>query len=81
MARTRASYAANGELQTTINRTGDKKTDLSRWRMLDDKGNHTWHYLKTDAEAKEWPQSIADKWYLNLDTVYQPVSTILRAYS
>ena len=77
MARTRASQAANGTLKTSTNRTGDQKTDPTRWRLLDDKGRQTWHYLKTDAEVKEWPQSVADKWYLGLDTVRQPC--LLRA--
>ncbi|KAI0017177.1 terpene synthase [Xylariomycetidae sp. FL0641] len=44
------------------------KTDRTRWRMLDEKGRHTWHYLEDDAAAKKWPQSIADRWYLGLDT-------------
>ena len=37
--------------------------------MLDDEGRHTWHYLETKEQAKKWPQSIADKWYLGLETV------------
>ncbi|KAH9909690.1 terpene synthase [Xylariomycetidae sp. FL2044] len=43
-------------------------TDKTRWRMLDEKGRHTWHYLEDDEAAKAWPQSTADKWYLGLDT-------------
>ena len=72
MARTRASYAANGDakdLKGPTNRAGNQKTDPTRWRLLNENGRHTWHYLKTEAEAKEWPQSTADKWYLGLDTV------------
>lgn len=72
MARTRASYAANGSANGSLklekNRLGDQKTDLTRWRMLNDDGRQTWHYLKTDEEVKKWPQSVADKWYLGLDT-------------
>ncbi|KFA60958.1 hypothetical protein S40285_02740 [Stachybotrys chlorohalonatus IBT 40285] len=41
-------------------------TDKTRWRMKDTKGCHTWHYLEDDQAAKEWPQSYADKWYLQL---------------
>ncbi len=48
------------------------KTDRSRWRMLDDEGRHTWHYLEDDEKAKEWPQSYADKWYLGLPLVGSP---------
>ncbi|RYP78013.1 hypothetical protein DL769_003285 [Monosporascus sp. CRB-8-3] len=46
----------------------EDKTDRTRWRMLDEKGRHTWHYLEEDEAAKKWPQSIADKYYLGLDT-------------
>ncbi|KAF2841380.1 lanosterol synthase [Patellaria atrata CBS 101060] len=47
----------------------DKRTtDYSRWRLLDDRGRQTWHYLKTEKQIKEWPQSIADKWHLGMDT-------------
>lgn len=46
-----------------------KQTDITRWRMLDDEGRQTWHYLESDEEAKKWPQSIADKWYLEQPTV------------
>ncbi|WEW56037.1 Lanosterol synthase erg7A [Emydomyces testavorans] len=44
------------------------KTDYSRWRLLDDHGRQTWHYLKTEKELEEWPQSIADKYHLGLPT-------------
>lgn len=47
----------------------DEKTDYSRWRLLDDDGRHTWHYLETDEELKKWPQTIADKYHLGLETV------------
>jgi lanosterol synthase len=47
----------------------DARTDYARWRLLDDRGRQTWHYLKTDKELKEWPQSIADKYHLGLPTV------------
>ncbi|KAK6354590.1 Lanosterol synthase (Oxidosqualene--lanosterol cyclase) [Orbilia brochopaga] len=42
-------------------------TDYSRWRLKDDHGRQTWHYL-SEAEAKEWKQSTADKYFLGLDT-------------
>ncbi|KAJ4201173.1 Lanosterol synthase (Oxidosqualene--lanosterol cyclase) [Fusarium falciforme] len=44
----------------------EAKTDKTRWRIKDDDSNHTWHYLADDEAAKEWPQSYAEKWYLNL---------------
>jgi hypothetical protein len=47
----------------------DEKTDYSRWRLLDESGRHTWHYLTTDKEIKAWPQTIADKFHLGLPTV------------
>jgi lanosterol synthase len=46
-----------------------EKTDRSRWRLLDESGRLTWHYLEDDDSARKWPQSVADKWYLGLDTV------------
>ena len=47
----------------------EPKTDLRRWRLLDERGRQTWHYLRTDEEVKEWPQSIADKYFLGLPIV------------
>jgi len=40
-----------------------------RWRMKDDRGRQTWHYLETDEEMKNWPMTAADKYYVGLDTV------------
>ncbi|KAI9674612.1 MAG: Lanosterol synthase (Oxidosqualene--lanosterol cyclase) [Trizodia sp. TS-e1964] len=45
-----------------------EKTDYSRWRLLDDQGRQTWHYLGDADEAKKWPQSTADKYFLGLPT-------------
>ena len=47
----------------------DQKTDYSRWRLLDEQGRHTWHYLTTEKQVKAWPQTIADKYHLGLPTV------------
>ncbi|KAL7945284.1 lanosterol synthase [Trichoderma barbatum] len=44
----------------------EAKTDLRRWRVKDDDSRHTWHYLADDKAAAEWPQSYAEKWFLNL---------------
>ena len=42
----------------------DQTTDHSRWRLRNDRGTQTWHYLRTDKEVEEWPQTIADKYFL-----------------
>ncbi|KAH7152024.1 oxidosqualene:lanosterol cyclase [Dactylonectria estremocensis] len=42
------------------------KTDHTRWRLRDDDSRHTWHYLADDKAAEKWPQSYAEKWFLNL---------------
>lgn len=47
-------------------------TDYSRWRMKDDRGTQTWHYLESEEEVEKWPQSVADKWYLGLETARYP---------
>ncbi|EAQ86439.1 hypothetical protein CHGG_07692 [Chaetomium globosum CBS 148.51] len=44
----------------------EERTDYSRWRMRDDQGRHTWRYLEDDEEAKNWPQTTADKYFLGL---------------
>lgn len=59
--------AAQGHL--TVDANGDPKTDYSRWRLLDDRGRQTWHYLESDEENEKWPQSIADKYFLGLPLV------------
>ncbi|CAI2178279.1 19794_t:CDS:10 [Funneliformis geosporum] len=40
-------------------------TDLSRWRLKIDHGRQTWHYLEIE-EAKNWPQSIIEKYWLGI---------------
>ena len=47
----------------------EEKTDIYRWRLLDERGCQTWHYLESDEEIKAWPQSIADKYFLGLPLV------------
>jgi len=55
------------------NRGGPYKTkpatDLTRWRLKNVEGRQRWHYLHTNQEAEEWPQSALDKHSLGLDTV------------
>jgi lanosterol synthase len=45
------------------------RTDYTRWRLLDERGRQTWHYLEDDEDVKEWPQSTADKYFLGLPLV------------
>jgi lanosterol synthase len=59
----------NDAAGVTKNKGGDEKTDYTRWRLKDDRGCQTWHYLQSDKEIKAWPQSTADKYFLGLDTV------------
>ncbi|KAL9100184.1 MAG: hypothetical protein Q9163_004405, partial [Psora crenata] len=44
----------------------DEATDIERWRLLDDRGRQTWHYLETEDDVKEWPQTTADRYHLGL---------------
>lgn len=77
MARTRSEAKATGNgyssekvLKVQNGRVQkDTKTDYTRWRLLDEAGRQTWHYLRTDEEVKNWPQTIADKWHLGMETV------------
>ena len=55
----------------------EKKTDLTRWRVRDDEGRLTWHYMLDEEAAKQWPQSYADKWYLGLPMVGIPKLSLL----
>jgi hypothetical protein len=57
----------------------DAKTDYSRWRLLDESGRQTWHYLTDDSKVKEWPQSVADKYHLGLPTVWLPFKYFIHA--
>jgi lanosterol synthase len=77
MARSSANGTPNGALRRSPRKSqiplekssGDEKTDYTRWRLLDENGRQTWHYLETDEEVKNWPQSVADKHHLGLATV------------
>lgn len=46
-----------------------EKTDYTRWRLLNEDGRHTWHYLEDDESSRKWPQTLADKYYLGLPLV------------
>jgi lanosterol synthase len=74
-----------GEKQTPISNgavanstTSNSKTDYTRWRLKDDRGCQTWHYLETDDETEAWPQTLADKWHLGMDLV--SLGLLLRAH-
>jgi lanosterol synthase len=41
-------------------------TDLLHWRLKVDQGRQTWHYLETEKERNEWPQSVIDKYWLGI---------------
>jgi lanosterol synthase len=60
---------ANQQVPLHSTKAGHERTDYTKWRLKDDRGCHTWHYLKTEEEIKAWPQSTADKYFLGLDTV------------
>jgi hypothetical protein len=46
-----------------------ERTDYSRWRLQNDEGRQTWHYLEDEELAKDWPQTFADKYFLGLPVV------------
>nr|UPW35109.1 oxidosqualene clavarinone cyclase [Didymella macrostoma] len=54
---------------------GDEKTDYTRWRLKDDRGCQTWHYLQTEEEVKAWPQSAADRYFMGMETSNTPYGT------
>lgn len=69
-----ANGHANGHTKNTTDEVvldlQSEKTDRSRWRLeVGEDSRHVWHYLKTDKEIKDWPQSTADKYFLGLPTV------------
>ena len=73
--RQNAQKTVNGSGKSTV--ANDLKTDYTRWRMLDENGRQTWHYLSSDAEVKDWPQTMADKHYLGLPKVPMPPMKVL----
>ena len=60
----------NGTILPSVRK--DETTDIQRWRLLDEAGRQTWHYLETDEEIKAWPQSTADRYHLGLSLVIPP---------
>lgn len=69
------SIGSNGYTSQLKKPMLSERTDYTRWRLLDDRGRQTWHYLEDDEDAKKWPQSTSDKYFLGLPLVY---STLFR---
>ena len=67
-------HNVNGDNQVPLPERPElqEKTDYTRWRLLDEAGRQTWHYLEDDEAAKDWPQSVADKHFLGLPLVGPP---------
>ena len=70
MSTRRRGEAPNGTNGTvkSIGKAGDQQTDFTRWRLRNDRGVQTWHYLENE-QSKAWPMSVADKYFLGFDTV------------
>lgn len=83
MTRSTAAITPNGTFrrsrrksQTALTKSSaNEKTDYSRWRLRDDRGRQTWHYLEEDEQVKKWPQSVADKYHLGMPTVRSQACT------
>ncbi|KAG5948957.1 hypothetical protein E4U60_000066 [Claviceps pazoutovae] len=58
--------ATDAELGFPQKPTIEAKTDPTRWRLKDDDSRHSWLYLESEKEAKDWPQSYAEKYFLGL---------------
>jgi lanosterol synthase len=71
----RQKTTANGHL--TVDANGDSKTDYSRWRLRDVESRHTWVYLKDEGEAQKHQQTVYEKYFLGLPTVYFPTPPIV----
>lgn len=61
--------ATDAELGFPQKPTIEAKTDPTRWRLKDDDSRHSWLYLESEKEAKDWPQSYAEKYFLGLPLV------------
>ncbi|KAL8922309.1 MAG: hypothetical protein Q9208_005279 [Pyrenodesmia sp. 3 TL-2023] len=58
---------------TFLDNLREERTDPRRWRLLDERGRQTWHYLLSDEEINSWPQSTADEYFLGLPTDLPPL--------
>ncbi|KAJ3333114.1 Lanosterol synthase (Oxidosqualene--lanosterol cyclase) [Blyttiomyces sp. JEL0837] len=43
--------------------TRAERTDPRKWRLVAEDGRQTWHYLETDEQEREWPQTDYDKYW------------------
>ncbi|KAF2769775.1 ERG7, lanosterol synthase [Teratosphaeria nubilosa] len=62
-----ALKSADGHIAATDQQQPVSATDLRRWRLRDDRGRQTWHYLADDEELKKWPITTADKYFVGLE--------------
>lgn len=60
---------ANGNNAAVRKPQLSNRTDYIRWRLLDERGRQTWHYLEDEEDVEDWPQSTADKYFLGLPLV------------
>jgi hypothetical protein len=72
------SSAKDSNLQRSDEDNVDR-TDLSRWRLVNDKGRHSWHYLAPYQDPEKWPMTIPEKWYLGLEMV-GPLGMIKKSF-
>lgn len=82
---TNANVNGNGASPNGVHHHEEKRkrvavpVDKTRWRLKADDGRHTWHFLDDDEAVKQWPQSYAEKWYLDLPLVRALPSPIYQA--
>jgi len=66
----KANGAVNGGVNGRANGSvGTSKTDYSRWRLENVRGCQIWKYMESDEACEKWPQSVADKYHLGMETV------------
>ncbi|KAK5071511.1 Lanosterol synthase erg7A [Lithohypha guttulata] len=61
-----ASGQLNGHAQSSA--ANEQKMDYSKWRIKDENGRHTWHYLDSEEQIRQWPQDVSTKYFLGLPT-------------
>lgn len=72
MDRSKQTTRSRGATGPTTNgsvKPSTPRTDLRRWRLKDVRGEQTWHYLERDEDIEQWPMSVADKYFVGLETV------------
>ncbi|CAG8514322.1 9242_t:CDS:2 [Diversispora eburnea] len=57
-----------------------KRTNLENWRLKVENGRQTWHYLEHEDEIKNWPQSIIEKYWLDLPFVRKAAKNGFKFY-